>query len=129
MGISLNNLSGSIPVQVLGLSSLSKDLDLSRIKLIGTILVGAGKIGKSWVPRSFQQYVIYQDQSLIHLVCARVWITSCTWITIINLEGTIPQSLNPLRGTEELDISTIQVQFVSLGTLGFVEAYLSTEVG
>lgn len=44
MNLSRNNLSGSIPKEVIGLQSLSQYLDLSRNNLIGPIPMEVGKL-------------------------------------------------------------------------------------
>ncbi|MBA0878639.1 hypothetical protein Goshw_022629, partial [Gossypium schwendimanii] len=99
--ISYNNLSGPIPPQLLGVSSMSTILDLSSNYLTGELpvaVVNLKNLGQLYVsqnrlsgllPKTLGSYVslekLYLDGNLF--------------------EGPIPSSLSSLRGLEALDVS------------------------
>ncbi|CAL5420305.1 unnamed protein product [Camellia sinensis] len=96
-----NNLSGSIPQEVVGLSSLSKALDLSRNSLTGHIPLEIGSL-KTLVELnlSYNKLSGKIPSSL----------GSCETLEYLfldnnSLEGAIPQSLSSLKGIEELGLS------------------------
>ncbi|KAK8277677.1 hypothetical protein V6Z12_D10G287600 [Gossypium hirsutum] len=90
LSVSYNNLSGPIPPQLLGVSSMSIILDLSSNHLTGELPVAVENL------KNLGQLYVSQN--------------SCASLEKLYLdgnlfEGPIPSSLSSLRGLEELDVS------------------------
>ncbi|XP_052176497.1 probable LRR receptor-like serine/threonine-protein kinase At3g47570 isoform X2 [Diospyros lotus] len=96
-----NNLSGTIPREVVGLSSLSKSLDLSGNSLTDSLPREIGSL------RNLVELNLSYNQ-LSGKIPSNLG--SCSSLTLLyldhnSLEGAIPESLSSLRGIEELDLS------------------------
>lgn len=102
LNLSSNNLSATIPKEVIGLSSLSISLTLSNNSLSGSLPFEVGNL------------VNLAELDVSHnKLSGKIPSTlgSCISLERLHLEGnelegTIPQSLQSLRGLEELDISS-----------------------
>ncbi|CAL5422736.1 unnamed protein product [Camellia sinensis] len=96
-----NNLSGSIPREVVGLSSLSKALDLSRNSLTGHIPLEVGSL-KTLVELNLSYNKLSGKIPSILGSCETL---GYLFLDNNSLGGAIPQSLSSLRGIEELGLS------------------------
>ncbi|KAM3707312.1 hypothetical protein ACJW31_02G015100 [Castanea mollissima] len=101
LDLSHNNLSGTIPKQVMGLSSLSIFLDLSYNFLIGALPFEVGKL------KQLSKLDLSKNRLSGKIPTT---LETCTSLEHLYLdgnsfEGEIPQSLKYLRGLEDIDIS------------------------
>ncbi|TYI08230.1 hypothetical protein ES332_A10G284700v1, partial [Gossypium tomentosum] len=99
--VSYNNLSGPIPPQLLGVSSMSKILDLSSNDLTGDLPVEVGNM------KNLDE--LYVPQNRLSGLLPKT-LVSCVSLEKLYLdgnlfEGPIPSSLSSLRGLEALDVS------------------------
>ncbi|XP_018728204.1 probable LRR receptor-like serine/threonine-protein kinase At3g47570 [Eucalyptus grandis] len=99
--LSNNNLIGSVPIEIMGLSSLSIVLDLANNNLSGSLPLQVGSLKNlGELDLSYNRFT-----GLIP-----VSITECLVLERLHLEansfhGQIPEALRPLRGLQELDLS------------------------
>ncbi|XP_077212795.1 uncharacterized protein LOC143847891 [Tasmannia lanceolata] len=98
--LSDNNLTGTIPVQILSLPSLSNCLNLSRNSLIGSLPSGVDL-------KFLQRFDISHNKLLGEIPLS---LGNCLSLEYLYMggnffQGTIPQSLRNLEGIQELDLS------------------------
>ncbi|KAJ9185346.1 hypothetical protein P3X46_004992 [Hevea brasiliensis] len=101
INLSSNNLNGSIPQQVIGLSSLSTSLVMSHNSLTGSIPLEVGNLDNL-------MELDLSENKLSGAIPSSLG--GCISLERLHLEGnkfggTIPESLKNLRGIEELDLS------------------------
>ncbi|GFY93152.1 hypothetical protein Acr_08g0015480 [Actinidia rufa] len=96
-----NNLSSSIPREVIGLSSLSISLDISRNSLRGPLPQEVGNLRNLGLLNLSHNKLSSEIPSNL-IGCIRL---QYLYLDNNSLKGVIPQSLESLRGIEELDLS------------------------
>ncbi|KAB2619200.1 LRR receptor-like serine/threonine-protein kinase [Pyrus ussuriensis x Pyrus communis] len=101
LNLSRNNLDGVIPDPVLGLPSLSKYLDLSKNRFIGSLPMEVGKLKSLGV-------LDVSDNRLSGELPSTLG--TCLGLEVLHLQGnyfngTIPSSMVSLRGVQDLDLS------------------------
>ncbi|CAN6568950.1 unnamed protein product [Malus baccata var. baccata] len=113
--LSQNNLRGQIPKQVIGLSSMSRILDLSSNKLTGSIPMEVSNLMHlDFLDVSHNRLSGEIPRSL----------GNCTGLTTLylsenSLHGTIPESLSSLRGIKDFDLSRNNLS-------GIIPSYLAS---
>ncbi|KAJ9562651.1 hypothetical protein OSB04_007811 [Centaurea solstitialis] len=101
LDLSRNNLNGYIPKGIFGLSSLTRALDLSNNRFMGSLPVEVGAL---------QHLVLFDVSNNMMSGVIPVSLGTCTSLVVLsmagnNIQGEIPLSLQSLKGLEALDLS------------------------
>ncbi|XP_028108667.1 probable LRR receptor-like serine/threonine-protein kinase At3g47570 [Camellia sinensis] len=101
LNLAHNNFHGSIPLAIMGLSSISISFDLSYNALIGSLPLEVGSL------KNLATLDVSNNRLLGSIPNSLGNCLSLEWLHLEgnSFEGKIPQSLRELRGLQELDLS------------------------